>query len=140
VIRHLGASAINDRRNDKETTMEYMILIHGVESFDGPAPGSPEFMEMMGGWMAYNQKLIEAGGWIAGASLQPTPTATTVRKTHGGAATVVDGPFAETKEQFGGFYLISAKDLDEALEWAKAIPVEVGSIEVRPIAFRPDAQ
>ena len=120
-------------------TVEYLILIHGAESFDGPAPGTPDFEQMMAGWMAYNQRLIDGGHWIAGASLLPTATATTVRKTLGAEPTVTDGPFAETKEQLGGFYLISVADLDEALELAAAVPAPAGSIEVRPVAFRPDA-
>lgn len=119
--------------------MEYMILIHGDERFEAPAPGSPEFEQMMAGWMAYNQRLIDGGHWIAAANLQPTATATTVRKTFGAAPTVTDGPFAETKEQLGGFYLVRAADLDEAIELATALPIPVGSIEVRPVAFRPDA-
>jgi hypothetical protein len=120
--------------------MEYMILIHGDETAPRPAPGEPGFDEMMAGWFAYNQRLIEGGHWIAGASLAPTSTATSVRKTWGGSPTIVDGPFAETKEQLGGFYLVSAANLDEALALAADVPVPVGSIEVRPVAFRPDAQ
>ena len=94
----------------------------------------------MGQWMAYNQTLIEGGHWIAGASLMPTPMATTVRKNLDGAPTVTDGPYAETKEQFGGYYLIKAADLDEALRLAAGIPIAAGSLEVRPVAFRPDAE
>lgn len=119
--------------------MEYMILIHGDEHAPTPAPGTSEFDEMMGGWFAFNQKLIEGGHWIAGATLQPTATATTIRTSPGAAPSVVDGPFAETKEQFGGFYLISAADLDEALSLARLLPTPNNSIEVRPVAFRPDA-
>lgn len=119
--------------------MDYMIFIASDENAALPAPGTPEFDQMMAGWMAYNQKLIDGGHWIAGASLQPTATATTLRLAAGAAPTVVDGPFAETKEQLGGFYLISAADLDEALELAAALPVPYGSIEVRPVALRPDA-
>ncbi len=121
--------------------MEYMILIYGDEALQaqGPGPGTPEFDQMMAGWMAYNQTLIDGGHWIAAANLTPTPTATTVRKAFGGAPTVTDGPFAETKEQLGGFYLIKAVDLDEALDLAKRLPVPAGSFEVRPVAFRPDA-
>jgi hypothetical protein len=118
--------------------MDYMILIHTDETAV-PAPGSPEFEQMMGSWLAYNQRLIDGGHWIAGANLQPTSTATTVRRPFGADDTVVDGPFQETKEQLGGFYLISASDLDEALELARGLPVPVGSLEVRPVAFRPDA-
>lgn len=118
--------------------MEYMILIYG-ESFEGPAPGTPEFDQMMAGWLEYNQKLIDGGHWVSGANLGPVGTATTVRKSFGGPATVTDGPFAETKEHLGGYYLVQAADLDEALELAKALPLPVGSVEVRPVAFRPDA-
>lgn len=120
-------------------TMEYMILLYRDESFEMPAPDTPEFGEMMGEFMTYNQKLIDGGHWVAGASLQPTATATTLTKTFGAAPTMTDGPYAETKEQIGGFYLVSAKDLDEAIELAKAVPIPVGSFEVRPVAFRPDA-
>jgi hypothetical protein len=120
--------------------MEYMILINQPHDAAAPEPGTPEFDQMMGAWMAYNQRLIDGGHWVSGASLQPTVTATTVRKSLGHKPTVTDGPFAETKEQLGGYYLIKADDLDQALELATAIPIPSGSIEVRPIAFRPDAQ
>jgi hypothetical protein len=119
--------------------MDYMILLYRDESFELPAPGTAEFGEYMAGWMSYNQMLIDGGHWVSGASLQPTMTATTVNKTMGGAPTIVDGPYAETKEQLGGFYLISAKDLDEAIKLAEQVPIPVGSFEVRPVAFRPDA-
>ena len=119
--------------------MDYLILIHGDESFTAPAPGDPAFEAYMADWMTYNQKLIDGGHWISGAMLQPSLTATTIRKAHGAAPAIVDGPFAETKEQLGGYYLVSAADLDEALALADAIPVPAGSIEVRPVALRPDA-
>ncbi len=119
--------------------MDYMITLYSDENYAMPEPGTPEFNEMMGGWMAYNQRLIDGGHWIAAANLQPTTTATTITKSFGASATMTDGPYAETKEQFGGFYLISAKDLDEALGLAADVPIPVGSFEVRPVAFRPDA-
>lgn len=119
--------------------MEYMILIHSDEHAERPGPGMPGFEEMMAPWMAFNQRLIDGGHWIAGCSLQPTATATTVHKTDGSAPAVTDGPFAETKEQLGGFYLVSAADLDQAIELAAAIPMPFASIEIRPVAFRPDA-
>jgi hypothetical protein len=118
--------------------MEYMIHIYSDESVGTPEPGTQEFGEFMGQWMAYNQILIDGGHWVSGASLMPTQTATTVRKSAGGQS-VTDGPFAETKEQFGGFYLIEAADLDEALRLAALVPIAAGSLEVRPVAFRPDA-
>ena len=83
--------------------------------------------------------MSEGGHWVSGASLQPTVTATIVRKQPGAAPAITDGPFAETKEQLGGYYLVKADDLDQAIELAAAIPMTAASIEVRPIAFRPDA-
>ena len=118
--------------------MEYMIINHRVETA-GPEYGTPEAEAFMGRWMAYNQMLIEGGHWVAGASLSPADMATTVRKTDGAVSATIDGPFAETKEQIGGFYLIEATDLDQALELAAAMPVDDGALEVRPIGFRPDA-
>jgi hypothetical protein len=118
--------------------MDYMITLYSDESVELPEPGTPEFGAFMGEWMAFNQRLIDGGHWIAGASLMPTPTATTITKEFGSAPTITDGPYAETKEQLGGFYLISAKDLDEALALAALVPIPAGSFEVRPVAFRPD--
>jgi len=119
--------------------MEFMILIYGDESSPRLAPGDPGFDEYMGSWMAYNQSLIERGHWVGGANLAPTSSATTLRLTPGQATEIVDGPFAETKEQFGGYYLISAENLDEAIALARELPMDNGSLEIRPVAFRPDA-
>ncbi len=118
--------------------MEYMIMLHSEEADDGPAPGTPEFEAMMGEWMAYNQRLIDGGHWIGGASLAPSGSTTTIHKTADGN-TVTDGPYMETKEVIGGYYIFSAADLDEAIELASAVPIPHGNIEVRPVAFRPDA-
>lgn len=118
--------------------MEYMLLIARDET-TAPAPGTPEFDEFMGGWMQFNQLLVDGGHFVAGAGLQPTTTATTLHKA-GSGEQVIDGPFAETKEQLGGFYVIRAADLDQALNLARALPIPSGSIEVRPLSFRPDAQ
>ena len=87
----------------------------------------------MGRWDDYTEALRDAGAFIAGEGLQESATATTVRIGDGGERVVTDGPFAETKEQVGGFYLIECEDLDEALEWAKKIPARGGAIEVRPV-------
>ena len=119
--------------------MEYMITNYTEPSTDGPAPGTPEFQEMMGAWMGYNQMLIDGGHWVSGASLAPADTATTIVLTEGAHTGTTDGPFAETKEQLGGYYLISAKDLDEAIALAAKMPVHTGQLEIRPVAFRPDA-
>lgn len=119
--------------------MEFMILINSDENRPTPAPGEPGFEEFMGTWMAYNQKLIDGGHWVSAANLAPTTTATTLRRVAGQAPEILDGPYVETKEQFGGYYLISAESLDEAIELATQLPLDVGSIEIRPVAFRPDA-
>lgn len=119
--------------------MEYMITNYTEPHEDGPAPGTPEFNGMMGAWMAYNQQLIDGGHWVTGASLAPSDTATTIVLADGTHTGTTDGPFAETKEQLGGFYVIEAADLDQAIELAAAMPIDTGSLEIRPIAFRPDA-
>jgi hypothetical protein len=88
---------------------------------------------MTGAYVAYTQELIRAGALIGGDRLQRTSAATTVRVKNG-RTEVVDGPYAETKEQLGGYYLIDVPDLDAALSWAASCPgAQVGSIEVRPI-------
>ena len=95
---------------------------------------SPEEMqEGMKLWGDFEQALVDSGAYIAGEGLQPSATATTVRRD-GDERIVTDGPFAETKEQVGGFYLIDVENFDEALEWAKKVPVGDGqSTEVRPV-------
>jgi hypothetical protein len=112
--------------------MRYMLAIIGEEG--GWEDVTPEQMkEAMSRWGAFDDKLLADGVWVAGDGLQPSATATTVRIGEG-EATVTDGPFAETKEQLGGFYLIDCDSLDEALEYAKQIPAQPGnSVEVRPV-------
>jgi hypothetical protein len=92
--------------------------------------------EMAGVLAAYGEfgrEVEAAGAFLGGEGLQPTPTATTVR-VRDGERLITDGPFAETKEQLGGFYLLECKDLDEAIEWAAKIPgAQHGSVEVRPV-------
>jgi hypothetical protein len=112
--------------------MKYAILIYGDEV--AGAQASPEEQKQSNdAWFAYEGELQKQSGLrLAGEALEPTSAATSVR-FKGGRATTTDGPFAETKEQLGGFYLLDVKDLDEALEWAKRIPVQEGTMEVRPI-------
>ena len=118
---------------------EYMILAYSAENAaDMPEPGTPEFGAYMGEWMAYNQRLIDGGHWVSGASLADTTTATTLAR-QGGEDTISDGPYAETKEQLGGYYVVKAESLDQAMELAAGLPIEEGYFEVRPVAFRPDA-
>ena len=88
---------------------------------------------MMDRWSAYSKEAVDNGAFLAGEGLQPTEAASTVRLEDGKDPVVSDGPFAESKEQLGGFYLLECKDLDEALEYAKKIPFQNGSVEVRPV-------
>ena len=112
--------------------MQYLLLIYEDQKI-GAAMDEKAQMDLIGAYNAYTQELKEAGVLLAGEALQPTTTATTVR-VRSGRTTTTDGPFAETKEQLGGFYMIEAKNLDEALKWAAKLPsAKTGSIEVRPI-------
>jgi hypothetical protein len=112
--------------------MKYMLTIFGDES--GMEDASPEDMKAsMDAWNNVTEELKSSGAFEAGEGLQPSATATTVRVPDGGGEpTVTDGPFAETKEQLGGFYLIEVENLDEALDWAKKLPIRGGGVEVRP--------
>jgi len=109
--------------------MKYLCLVYSDEDKLHSLPESPRDAECM----AYAQSLDDKGQMIAGQALQPVATATTVR-VRAGQVAVTDGPFAETKEQLAGFYLIEARDLNEAIRIASGIPpARVGSIEVRPV-------
>ena len=111
--------------------MQYLVLIYSEEPSETPDPA--QIGAVMEEYNAYTQMLRDTGRYVAGEALQPTATATTVRIRDGQTLTT-DGPFAETKEALGGFYLVEAKDLDEALEIGAACPgAKWGSIEVRPI-------
>jgi hypothetical protein len=114
------------------TTVQYMLLIYQAADA-GPAPDSPEFQAQRGRWMEYTQQLRDSGAMVAGDALEAGDTATTVRQRNGDRV-VSDGPFAETKELLGGYYLIDVADLDTALDWAGKMPnITYGSVEVRPI-------
>jgi hypothetical protein len=119
----------------KETLVKYVILIYDESTADPEAaPPDPEvWAQTMAEYDAYTQALTKAGIHLGGEALQPHATATTVRIRDGNTMTT-DGPFAETKEGLGGFYLIDVGDLDEALDWAARCPgARYGSIEVRPV-------
>jgi len=117
--------------------MQYLLMIYEDESVR--AERSPEEVQsMLAGYGAFTKELQEAGKMIAGDALDRVNTATTVR-VRGGKAMTVDGPFAETKEQLGGYYLVEADDLDDALAIAAKIPTAAtGSIEVRPVMIWDD--
>ncbi len=113
--------------------MKYMLLFCDDENRPGPDPESEEGQAEMAAWFAYSEALVAAGVWVSGEALQPTVTATVVR-VKDGATVTTDGPFAETKEGFGGFEIIDVADLDEAISWAERSPVHPhGLVEVRPV-------
>ena len=110
--------------------MQYMLLIYHNEK---TPLSSAEQSQMMQEYMTFTQDIVKSGKFKAGDPLEPTSTATTVRVRNGKTVTT-DGPFAETKEQLGGYYIVEAKDLDEAVVIAARIPgARTGTIEVRPV-------
>ena len=112
--------------------MKYLCLIYSDQSQFAKMPKA-DTDKMMAEYNALTEDLKRSGHYINGNPLQPTHTATTVRVRNGKLSTT-DGPFAETKEQLGGYYLIEAKDLNEALQVGARIPgARIGSIEVRPV-------
>ena len=112
--------------------MKYLLLIYGNETAMLSAP-KDALNQMHNAYLAYTEAMRKAGVLVGGERLQPTAEATTVR-VPGGKKSVLNGPFAETKEQLGGYYIIEAPDLDAALAWAARCPgAQHGSIEVRPI-------
>ena len=112
--------------------MKYLCLIYDDERMWAKMP-KDELDRWMGEYYAFSNDIKSSKHYIAGDALKPTNSATTVR-VRNGKRTTTDGPFAETKEQLGGYYLIEAKDLNDAIEVASRIPsAKVGSIEVRPI-------
>lgn len=112
--------------------MQYMILIYvDPASYEGVSEADQQ--AEMAEYYALGPSFRQRGWQVTGEALQPVTTATTVRQRDG-QFLVTDGPFAETKEQLGGFYLVDCANLDEALEFARAVPdVKRGSIEVRPV-------
>jgi hypothetical protein len=117
--------------------MQYLLLIHSDEQsyWSLSDEDKAALHEQYGALLA---ELQQSGAYVGGNQLQPTSKGVTVR-VRDGEQVVTDGPFAETKEQLGGYYLIEAETLDEALEWAAKIPAaRQGSIEVRPLMYVPD--
>lgn len=109
--------------------MKYLCLVYANEEHLHSLPESPADKECHD----YAEQALESGMLLAGQALQPVTSATTVR-VRAGEVTLTDGPFAETKEQLAGFYMIDARDLNEAIAFAQKIPpARVGSVEVRPI-------
>jgi hypothetical protein len=114
--------------------MKYIALLYGDPEVDaGPAPGTPEFIQMLSDYQSATAAMAQAGVLIDSSPLQPPHTATTVR-VRDGEMQLSDGPFAEIKEQLGGYYILDCEDLDMALRYAATIPAaKYGWVEVRPI-------
>jgi hypothetical protein len=112
--------------------MKYMMLIYGSEASSKQAD-RPEMEKSLAAYVAYTQAMQKAGVMLAGHRLQPSSAASTVRVIDG-KSEVLDGPYADTKEQLGGYYLIEVPDLDAALAWAARCPgASRGRIELRPV-------
>ena len=110
---------------------QYMISVWHDDTYevDFSSPDAQRRVAQVG---AFNEDLQKAGAWVFAAGLHPAPSATVVRSS-GGGVSMTDGPYAETKEQMGGFWVIEASDLDAALEWAgRAAAASEGPVEVRP--------
>jgi len=112
--------------------MRYVLMVYVDEKKTAATPPD-EMGALMGGYMALEQELAAKKTKLAGEALQPVASATSVR-VRNGKTVVTDGPFAETKEQLGGVYVLECKDLDEAIAWAAKVPdAKNGTIEIRPI-------
>ena len=112
--------------------MQYMLLIYGDQN-GWESRGEEERGQIFQAYGAFTQELQGSGAMVAGDALQPTQTATTVR-VRDGETLLSDGPFAEIKEQLGGYYILDCEDLDVALRYAAMIPsARYGSVEVRPV-------
>ncbi|MFC4947002.1 YciI family protein [Pseudonocardia sp. GCM10023141] len=113
--------------------MKYMLLIYGAEPTEPPT--EEQGKQVMEAYFAYSKAVSDAGVNLGGEGLQGTEAATTVQVTAGGERVVTDGPFAETREVLGGYYLIDVPDLDAAIDWAAKCPGARwgGKVEVRPL-------
>jgi hypothetical protein len=128
----LSAFGRGRRRAPEEDPMQYLCLIYDDEkAWERLPPG--ESARIIGEFQDYTESVRKSGHYLGGNALAPTHTATTVRIRQGKLATT-DGPFAETKEQLGGYFLLKARDLNEAIQLAARIPgARFGSVEVRPV-------
>jgi hypothetical protein len=113
--------------------VQYLLLIYQAEPAPGSEPSETDMTNEFAAYDAFTRETRERGQFVAGEALEPTATATSVR-VNNGEISVTDGPFAETKEALGGFYLLECADLDEAIEMAAKIPAaKHGTVEIRPI-------
>jgi hypothetical protein len=112
--------------------MQYMLLIYSNPALE-PTYGTPEFQAMMAGYFALNEQMKADGVMVAGEALRGIETATSLRIKSGKVETM-DGPFAETREHLGGYYIVNVPDLDAALKYAAMVPAALyGTVEVRPL-------
>lgn len=114
--------------------MQYMLLIHEDESIYAGTEGAARMEGTLAGHMKLIEELTAKGVEFSGNRLKGADTATTIRYENGGEGSLHDGPFAETHEELGGYYVIEAADHDEAVRWARMIPIPgKGAVEVRPV-------
>jgi hypothetical protein len=111
--------------------MKFALLIHETKDQMAKRNG-PQAPAYWAAWSAFSEAVAKAGVMTGGAGLEPPSRATTLR-VHNGAHRVEDGPYADSKELFGGFFVVDVPDHAAAMEWARRIPVENGSVEVRPV-------
>jgi hypothetical protein len=117
--------------------MRYLCLLVGEPGIEGPAPGTPEFMQMLSDYESATRAMAADGVLVDSGPLQPPSAATTLR-VRDGQPLVTDGPFAELKEQIGGYYVLDCADLDEVLRRVATIPAaRYGAIEVHPLMVMP---
>ena len=110
---------------------QYLLAVHSTEGQDN-YPSDEEMQQAFAAVETFNAKAMEAGVWVFAGGLQPADTATVV-DARSGEVLITDGPFAEAKEQLGGYYVVDVPDLDKALEWAGRCPAaSSGGVEVRP--------
>jgi hypothetical protein len=132
VERLTGDCGVFRAKTPWRTIVKYLCLIYDNEAAIAGMPKG-EADAFMGEYFGFTEDIKKSGHYIGGEALKPVNTATTIRMRNGKLSTT-DGPFAETKEQLGGFYLIEAKDLNDAMQVASRIPsVRTGSIEIRPV-------
>lgn len=127
-VRRCGG---HDSRHISHEGPQYMVLIYGAEA-DYLPQDDPRLASMMGGHQSLTARTLESGEYVGGDGLYPPSLAKTVR-VRDGKPMVTDGPFAETREQLGGFYIFACADLDRALALARQIPIASGCLEVRPL-------
>jgi len=119
--------------------MRYLCLLIGEPDTQGPVPGTPEFMQMLADYQSATKTMADAGVLVDSGPLQPPGAATTIR-VRNGETLLTDGPFAEIKEEIGGYYVLDCTGPDEAARWAATVPAaRYGAIEIRPVLVMPDS-